>query len=91
MLVGAAATSAAAQAPNCNKRVEIVRHLATVYAEAPVALGTASNGSVVELFHSKDGRSWTLTITAPDGETCMIAAGEDWNRLPPVERILHGS
>jgi len=90
MLTGAAvAVPSAAQPANCNQRVEIVRHLATVYAEAPVALGTASNGGVVELFISKDGRSWTLIVTAPDGVACMIAAGEDWNRLPTIE--AHGT
>lgn len=90
MLVGTSApVPSAAQPANCNQRVEIVRHLATVYAETPVALGTATNGGVVELFISKDGRSWTLIVTAPDGVACMIAAGEDWNRLPTIE--AHGT
>lgn len=82
-----AATKAAAQQPLCTERSEVVSQLSSQYAEAPVAMGIANNGGVVEILSSKSGTSWTIILTMPNGVTCMIAAGENWESLPMMSKI----
>ena len=48
-------TSARGQA--CASYIDVVDQLTTKYGEAPIALGLANNGSVVEVFASHDGAS----------------------------------
>ena len=62
-------------------RAEIVDFLGQTYDEAPVAGGIASNGSVLEVFTSPDGNSWTIILTSPDGTSHVMAAGETWLEL----------
>ncbi len=70
----------------CTDRSEVLGHLATKYSEAPVAMGLANNGGVIEVLTSGSGTSWTIIITMPNGVSCMLAAGESWERLPMVSK-----
>ena len=73
------ASEAHAQAPTpCTTRTRMVEHLGSRYAEAPIALGLANNGGLVELFASTDGTTWTVVVTSPRGLSCILAAGESW-------------
>ena len=74
----------ATNGPNCGQRDQVVELLKTRHAEAPVSMGLAVNGTVVEVFSTKDGASWTLLMTMPNGQTCMIAAGESWTPVVQV-------
>ena len=51
-------------------------------------MGLANSGGVIEVLSSKTGESWTIIITMPDGNTCLIAAGENWEALPNIIRGL---
>jgi len=86
LTAGAAATAAQA-APPCTSRVEILSHLQGKYHEAPVAMGLANNGGVIEVLTSEHGDSWTIIITMPNGQSCLIAAGESWEKLPELAQI----
>lgn len=66
----------------CTTRSEVAERLAGDYAEAPVAVGLASSGAVVEVFTSTDGSTWTIIVTRPEGTSCLVAAGEAWMTLP---------
>lgn len=68
----------------CGDRLEALAHLAERYHEAPVAIGVATNGGVVEVLASADGKTWTIIVTLPNGRACLIAAGGDWEFLVPV-------
>lgn len=68
----------------CAERDTLMSSLSREYAEAPKAVGLANNGSVVELLTTRDGRTWTLLMTRPDGTSCVVAAGEAWDQLPQV-------
>ncbi len=65
----------------CGERGEFLSYLAKTHAEAPAAVGLASNGSVVEVLTSKRG-SWTLLVTMANGTACVLGAGEAWERVP---------
>lgn len=80
--------SAAAQqqAPTCVKRADLVVHLAEKFQEALIASGVADNGSLLELFATIDGDTWTVALTMPNGTACLVATGNTWapqaHRLP---------
>ena len=64
----------------------LVRQLVAGPGLRPVALGLANNGGVVEVLSSKTGSSWTIIITMPNGPTCMVAAGENWEKIPHIAK-----
>lgn len=66
----------------CADREKILTSLAREYSEAPKELGLANNGNVIELLTTRDGRTWTILMTRPDGKACVIAAGEAWEAVP---------
>ncbi len=68
----------------CGKRVNIVKRLTDVYHERQRATGVASNGMLLETFVSPKG-TWTALITYPNGTSCVVAAGENW-QLMEIEK-----
>jgi hypothetical protein len=67
----------------CGERDKFIDHLGSNYQEGPVAMGLVSNGSVLEVLASKGG-SWTIIVTHPDGNACVVATGESWEDLPTL-------
>ncbi|RED54008.1 hypothetical protein [Aestuariispira insulae] len=65
----------------CGPHEEIVKRLESGYQEKRAGVGLAGNGTLVELFISKDKGTWTFMYTRPDGVTCLMAAGGDWERI----------
>ncbi|WP_417517239.1 hypothetical protein [Minwuia sp.] len=69
----------------CKDRDEVLAQLSNSYKEAPVAMGLASNGAVLEVLTSSgQDATWTILVTRPDGVSCIMATGSAWQ---PVERI----
>lgn len=85
--IAALLTITAASAQNaCFNRDALVKHLDGKFDEAPIAAGLAANGSVLEVFTSPDGLTWTIVLTQPNGATCIMASGESWMGAPmPVK------
>lgn len=71
-----------AEPASCAAREKVLQHLSGTYKEAPVAMGLANNGGVIEVMRSPDNATFTIVITMPDGQSCMIAAGQSWETLP---------
>ncbi len=67
---------------------EVVKVLGDRYAEESVGLGIAQNGGVFELFTSKDGATWTIVLTMPNGLSRVIATGESWMQIIPLDGQL---
>jgi hypothetical protein len=70
----------AVAAPQCGPRESVVAQLADKYGEARTGMGMAGTAGVVELFVS-DAGSWTVTVSTPDGRTCLLAFGTGWEAL----------
>ena len=81
--LAASSTTAAAQVV-CGEHSKFVDMLGAKYAEKSVAMGLTSTGAVIEVLTS-DAGTWSILITYPTGQTCMVAAGEAWETLPPPE------
>ena len=71
-------------AENCGNRANLLQHFKNKFGENPVAIGVTDNGGVVEVLASENGVTWTLIVTMPYGETCMIATGKYWKTAPQV-------
>ncbi|WP_432450595.1 hypothetical protein [Aliiroseovarius marinus] len=76
------ATQLHAQSANrCGQRDAVVERLAETYGETRQSIGLASNSQVIEVFASSDTGTWTITMTTPQGLTCLVAAGRGFERL----------
>ncbi len=67
----------------CVAHTDLVSKLSRQFSEQPAALGLGGDGSVLQLFTSKDGDTWTLVRVLPNGNSCMMAVGESWTQMSP--------
>ena len=67
----------------CGARADFLKALSDKYQETGKALGIAGHVNLVEIFTSKAG-TWTILITQPNGQSCIVAAGSSWEELPPA-------
>lgn len=68
----------------CATRTDMVDVLTTKHKEQLVGRGIAGR-SIVEVFASEQG-SFTVFTTSPQGVSCLVAAGQDWQ----VEEMKKG-
>ncbi len=47
-------------------------------AEKLIARGLSANGRMVEIYATDDGATWTMVVTTPEGQSCIVASGEAW-------------
>lgn len=71
----------AQQSQNCAEREKVVTHLAQKFGETRRSIGLGSNNAVVEIFASEETGSWSLTVTLPNGQTCMLATGHAFETI----------
>ncbi|WP_412550272.1 hypothetical protein [Shimia sp. MIT910701] len=73
---------------HCADRDLVVERLAQKYGETRQALGLGGQGAMMEIFASEASGSWTITITTPNGSTCLMATGQNYEAfsepLPPA-------
>ena len=73
--------------PICVKRTDLLKQLSSKFNEAPVAMGLTDSGSVLEVYSTGDGATWTIALTAPNGLTCLVATGEGWENVPRLAQL----
>ena len=71
----------AQQTNNCAPRELVLDRLAEGYGETRRSIGLGANNVVFEVFASEESGSWTITVTRPDGVTCMVAAGQSFETM----------
>ena len=74
------ATAAFAE-QQCGPRAVVIAHLADNFGESRQSIGMGQEGRVVEVFASVETGTWTITVTLPDGTTCLVAAGNSFEVL----------
>ena len=57
---------------------ELSSMLGQRFAEISVARGLSANGGMVEIYATDDGATWTMVVTTPEGQSCVVASGEAW-------------
>lgn len=71
----------AQQARNCGPRDLVVTRLAEGYGETRQSMGLGANNAVIEVFASEESGTWTITVTTPNGMTCLVASGQAFEEL----------
>ena len=66
---------------NCAERPRVLERLSDTYGETRQSIGLAANNQVVEVFASEESGSWTITVTLPNGMMCLVAAGQNFERV----------
>ncbi len=90
VLVTVLGAQAAVAMPHCGSRDDVVASLADQYDETHRASGLESETGLMEIWASDAGGSWTILLTRPDGQTCVMATGSHW--LETIEAaILEGT
>jgi hypothetical protein len=83
LMVLALAPFGASAAPQCAPRADAIERLYKRYKEIPVGIGVIHNGSLMEVFASEGGSTWSILVTSPQGWSCLVAAGEAWRHASP--------
>ncbi|MEE9387283.1 MAG: hypothetical protein V3U96_01630 [Paracoccaceae bacterium] len=76
-----------AQSNRCASRDIVVTRLAEKYGESRQSMGLGANNSVVEIYASIQTGSWTITVTMPSGQTCIVAAGQSFETLAEAPTV----
>lgn len=66
---------------NCAPREAVVERLAEGYGETRQSIGLGANNAVVEVFASDETGTWSITVTAPGGLTCLVASGQSFEKV----------
>ena len=75
------ATQIAFAAPQCDTRDRVTTLLADRYDETRRAVGLAGDAAVMELYASDATGTWTITVTLPEGQMCLMASGAGYEAV----------
>jgi hypothetical protein len=81
-LAAPAGAEPAAGFRGCGTHAEISVWLAQQFGEAPLARGRQGDGHLLEIYAGKAGQSWTVVVTDPAGESCIVSEGTGLELLP---------
>jgi hypothetical protein len=69
----------------CADHTLVVQRLADKYGETLKSMGLHQNDGLIEVYASDDTGTWTILMTKPDGQACLLAAGQMWEaQVTPV-------
>jgi hypothetical protein len=68
-------------APQCDARDRVLALLADRYGETRRSIGIAGEAAVMELYAADDTGTWTIAITLPDGQMCLMASGSGFEAV----------
>ncbi|MEQ9814257.1 MAG: hypothetical protein RLO50_15865 [Azospirillaceae bacterium] len=81
------ALAEAVDTSECPIRSRVISYLAEAYDEAPIAIGMANNGDLIEILNNPSGGTWTILVTSPEGRSCLVAAGRDLELLETYQAL----
>ena len=81
LLAGLATSASAQNAANCAPRDKVIERLTTGFGETRQSIGLGANNALVEVFASTESGTWTITVTLPNGVTCLVASGQAFETL----------
>lgn len=80
-LASVAPATPAQPGPPCALRAQVVERLGGMFGETRRAMGLGANNAVVEVFANADNGSWSITVTMPNGLTCLVASGQAFETM----------
>lgn len=92
LVVGLVTTALGAAAPalaegdigtqGCGAPADVAVWLSQHFDETPLARGVQGDGRLFELYAAKAGATWTVVVTEPGGESCIVNEGTSLEVLP---------
>ncbi|ORE94336.1 hypothetical protein [Acuticoccus yangtzensis] len=67
----------------CKQRTEMVQILSRKFNEHQRSFGLQNDRRILELYVSAEG-TWTAILSMPNGQSCVVAAGEAFTTLPAI-------
>jgi hypothetical protein len=65
----------------CDARDRVVAMLAERYGETRRSVGIAGQNAVMEVYAATGTGTWTIAITLPDGQMCLMASGSNFETV----------
>ena len=76
---------------NCAERTTVTERLAGKYGEVFAGGGLKNAEAIFEVWKSAESGTWTIIMTLPNGQSCVMAAGTDWrDGLPETPAGIPG-
>jgi hypothetical protein len=72
------ALPAFAAGQSCGTRAKVVERLSGEFGETRRGIGLNAGNRILEVWASDATGSWTVTVSLPDGRTCLLATGQAW-------------
>ncbi|MAO00188.1 hypothetical protein [uncultured Roseovarius sp.] len=72
------------QTMTCLPRADLIEHLEERYSEHLAGGGLQSAQQLLEIWASDQTGSFTVFVTRPDGLSCVIATGQNWQDAAPT-------
>lgn len=70
--------------PGCDTFRSVESQLAEKHRETPAAIGLSADGSLLTIFATPDGKTWTAILTDANGVACVVDEGRNWEmRVAP--------
>jgi hypothetical protein len=73
-------SGASAEEMQCAQRQAFVEKLSSVFHETQEAVGVINGQTILEIFISPQGKTWTVIATGADGYSCLLYSGKDWQQ-----------
>lgn len=80
-LVLALLASPAMAQTRCADRDHITKRLKEKYGERFAGAGMQDARSIFEIWVSDETGTWTIIMSRPNGQSCVMAAGENWRHI----------
>jgi hypothetical protein len=81
-------SEAAVAAPMyCGPRKDLLMKLAGSLHQQPASVALTNDGQLLEILKGDTDLTWTILITSPQGLSCVVAAGEDWQNKK-MDRVV---
>ena len=67
-----------AVAQQCGPSTVVKERLQTRFGEQSVGRGLRNAQAIFEVWANRESGTWTIILTMPNGTSCVMAAGTDW-------------
>ncbi|MDJ1016201.1 MAG: hypothetical protein QNJ35_06790 [Paracoccaceae bacterium] len=78
--------AAASAQQTCAPREAVLERLSERFGESRQSIGLAAQNRIVEVHASEATGTWTITVTMPNGITCLVAAGRAYETVGEAAR-----
>jgi len=69
---------------SCQNREKLVQTLENRYNESLDSIGLQGSELLLEIWSAQDTGSFTVFITKPNGISCVVASGNNWQKFDAV-------